>query len=415
MSKNRQSNKQDKVNPRNFLERLGIKPIKSEKKAESKWNRLIEVCKENGLDTDRFADISVISPEANEYYFITEEIARNTLSSNYDRYVCHLKSFETLSGFPDNPARIADLGGGCGTVALWLAQKYPKAEVSVYDGSERSLIIGRKWAEDLGLSNIRFIKSLYENIAETSSIEENDLVIMFHGVDMRLEAPVLNGKFLLSDLYNPATGASNTDLQAVARAFNKLLKPNGVAVFAAGWTEWGLVTFFDEMRRVGINVDWRHTSIKTITKDCWNIAGDHYLFFRKSIPLITDSGLEDARGLIASCKPRQEQLTRESIESFSILFDGADILAQYVADRGSEGLERIRILKKGGLLFFEDIASTSDKRGFITGINPIIEVFNIFLNRLDIRRTENSVKEAFLCHKLESLLSFYEQEDQNRK
>ncbi len=54
------------------------------------------------------------------------------------------------------PARMADLGTGCGAVALAIARARPEAEVLATDRSAAALEVARRNAARLGLANVRF-------------------------------------------------------------------------------------------------------------------------------------------------------------------------------------------------------------------------------------------------------------------
>jgi len=60
---------------------------------------------------------------------------------------------------PDSPARILDLGTGCGAVALAIAHERPCATVVGVDVSAAAIAIARTNAENLGISNARFVES----------------------------------------------------------------------------------------------------------------------------------------------------------------------------------------------------------------------------------------------------------------
>lgn len=60
---------------------------------------------------------------------------------------------------PDSKIKIADLGTGCGAIALALAQERPKWHIYAADISENALQIARKNAQRLAIKNISFCLS----------------------------------------------------------------------------------------------------------------------------------------------------------------------------------------------------------------------------------------------------------------
>jgi release factor glutamine methyltransferase len=62
---------------------------------------------------------------------------------------------------PDRPARVLDLGTGSGAIALALAHERPRAIVVATDRSAAAIAVARANAQRLGLSNIRFVRSVW--------------------------------------------------------------------------------------------------------------------------------------------------------------------------------------------------------------------------------------------------------------
>jgi len=56
----------------------------------------------------------------------------------------------------EEPSRIADLGTGCGAIALAIAHERPQARVLAIDSSDAALEIARANAESLGVASIEF-------------------------------------------------------------------------------------------------------------------------------------------------------------------------------------------------------------------------------------------------------------------
>jgi release factor glutamine methyltransferase len=64
---------------------------------------------------------------------------------------------QALARIPlEEPSRIADLGTGCGAIALAIAHERPQARVIAIDSSDAALEIARANAESLGVASIEF-------------------------------------------------------------------------------------------------------------------------------------------------------------------------------------------------------------------------------------------------------------------
>ncbi len=63
-------------------------------------------------------------------YFLTENVARKTLSVDYERIYKAINNINELNGFPHKPRKICELGGGSGIIAMWLAQKHLDSQVT---------------------------------------------------------------------------------------------------------------------------------------------------------------------------------------------------------------------------------------------------------------------------------------------
>lgn len=62
---------------------------------------------------------------------------------------------------PDQPMRVADLGTGCGAVALSLARERPQVHVVATDCSDPALAVARDNERQLGIPNVAFYESAW--------------------------------------------------------------------------------------------------------------------------------------------------------------------------------------------------------------------------------------------------------------
>ena len=159
--KARKAKQTDRLTPVRFLRRLGIRHMLSERAAEA-YHR--NACLAGG-DPFAIMKYGAFSPQADDYRYITEDTGKRYLSGEYGRLLGLLRSFDRLEGYPSRPQRVADLGGGTGVVALYLAARHPAARVVVYDHSPRPLSLGRKWAREQRLGNVAYVKANYPQLA----------------------------------------------------------------------------------------------------------------------------------------------------------------------------------------------------------------------------------------------------------
>ena len=123
--KKKKATKNQTDNIKSFLSKIGIRRNGKEF-SEEYWNEI----RNEGVEPDVVREESGPFGERRNYmYFLTENIAKKTLSSDYDRLYSSIKSFTNLSGFPKNPSRILELGGGAGVISLWLAKKFVESNV----------------------------------------------------------------------------------------------------------------------------------------------------------------------------------------------------------------------------------------------------------------------------------------------
>jgi hypothetical protein len=217
------------------------------------------------------------SPQAGDYRFVTEAVGRRFHSAEYRRLLRLLQGFDRIPGYPPKPQRVADLGGATGVIGLYLASHHPGCQVVVYDHAQRPLELGRKWARDLDLGNVEYVKASYRQLARNRGQGGNDLVLFFYGLDM----------------YVPGAGP-NEDEQAAMGAVARFLAPNGVGVVDVTVTRERFPYVFEAIRRAGLGVDWRYTRcVGTRKGDAYGVD-DVYIFVRRGMPHLGADSKMDA-------------------------------------------------------------------------------------------------------------------------
>jgi SAM-dependent methyltransferase len=373
------------LGPKDFLASLRIE---RRPKHAVFTNRLWEDIKSKGGDPKTCHQGDGFEPAVGDMYFIDVSIARRVLSEDHERYVKHFKDFTDLKGFPSKPKAIAEIGCGAGIVALWLAHHHPEAHVIGFDWSARALEVARIFAADLKVSNVDFAQTAFEDIADAPP-GKFDLVIAYHAFDMQRGKQVEGKVFAFAELSESDLEELSGQMMHAMRAVASLLSDTGVGVICGTWDEVGLVCLFHAIRRAGLGTNWS-TTFWNGREQCRGGDEKHYIFVRKSIPHIGANAWEDGRALLTCGEyyGRNVELTDKLLESYVALFTPGETLAQVEFRYDFGGAERLRLLKRAGLLLFEHSTTLGFRRGLLHSMASIDEMAQIVL-RYQAERNEN--------------------------
>ena len=405
-----------------FLRSLGLKSLSKKTVYDAKYLKLLEaaggdpsILEAAGGDPSIQVDSTFSPEEEMDQMFLTEELARRTLSGDYQRILKTLKAFNSFVNLPKHPQKISDIGGGCGIFSMWLAKSYPKASLVVYDRSKQSLEIGALWAERLGLDNIQFRRTTYNELASTESAHDNDIVFVAQGLDTDIspdqEADLYFFSTAPADLYEKYSER----FRPIASVYSNLLKPKGVGIFIGPCSEWGYVCLFGEMKKNGFGVDWDSTYARGEVKKTDTLISDSYVFFRKGMPTISDSGSEDARALYTCAKyyGKNYEIGNAELESYAELFSDGTELARFELEWKTGGRLLVRVLQKAGLILTIHTSTLGNRKGWLHSAASIREMLNHAF-QIQINHTNNEavqVKTKKLHPQVEQLLSYYAEDD----
>ncbi|QDU98800.1 Methyltransferase domain protein [Lignipirellula cremea] len=347
-----------------------------------KYWKLIRDAGGNRGDLDKYGPFS---PQAGNVFFITEEVAKRSLSAEYEWFLSSLGSLENAIGDLPTPSRIADMGGGVGIASLYLARVYPDCHVTVYDHSPGQLEIGSKWARRSGTQNIEFAEASYKEVAEGRERLDNNVVLFLRGLDLRMPAPGTRDTSLDIKQCPHSRPQLSQELENALGAMSRLLSPQGIGIVAATWSAWGLVNLFEACRHAGLGVDWQQSYFSTEERDGKLVPGDGLIVVRRGIPHLGKDSYEDAQGYVCPLifRGEPETLSQEELESQLSDFIDADQILFAEGMSPSDGAEGVRLMQKDGILLLVSSEAGQDCAGMIrslTGIGEILELAQAYLD-----------------------------------
>lgn len=142
----------------------------------------------SGYDLDQIlADGGIAAEGLHDAVFLTEQIARTTLGTNYERIIASSEHYiDTIRLL--RPSRVIDLGGGCGVTCFDAARNRSDCHFVICDRSRNALKLGQRWAQFLHLTNVSF-KRLDFTEAHVESVlgSDNDLAVFEYVFNHSLE------------------------------------------------------------------------------------------------------------------------------------------------------------------------------------------------------------------------------------
>lgn len=358
------------MSPHQFLRELGLKKRPELQLGSSDWAAAVQLA---GADPTVIEREDCFAVAFNDVLFADERVARSTLSEDFDRYVEHLHALGKFWNFPHAPPRrIAEIGGGAGVVALYLAQQFPDALIQVFDRAEKPLAIGRKWASDRRIGNIEYIKASYEELAN-GAYGTHDIALLYNGLSLSADPPNDMSMFSYREVLKNLGVTPVAVMNAGTFAMSRLLEENGTGVVCGGWTPWGAVHFFEALRKSDLGIDWTCSFVGgRCRKDSFD-PDYGYAFVRHGLPRLTSDAWEDAQAFFSSGELVSADLAFSigASEAMSGLFsDGKELIVASVAVGSADG-ERIRLICKSGLLCLEHSGAPWFRRVCITSLGAL--------------------------------------------
>lgn len=382
----KQRNRDPRPSPAEFLRRLGIRRSSpGEVFTESFW-REVRGAGGNPHDVERYGGYS---PQAGDVYFITERIAKRSLSTEYDFCLQTLDYLRRLGDRVPPPHRVADIGGGTGVVSMYLAASHPGCEATVYDHSPAQLALGRRWAEGQALRRVRYAEATYGQLADRKRPGDNDLVLFLRGMDMRLPSPN-TGDVSLAVPACPA-GQPPPEVQAPITAVANLLAPTGVGVIGCAWSGWGLVTLFEAIRGAGLGVDWSQVRCRAVKVEGGLDLVDAIVIVRPGVPRLVGCSHDEARAFVNSARfPDGARVLRSNDLTAGVRrFGGGEELLRAEAQEPYRKAESVRLVAADGFLLLQGEAGGDAVWGLedtLSGIEELLAVVRDIRDECGLRR-----------------------------
>ncbi len=269
-----------------FLHELGIKPNRKGKSfRQSQYTTGPLPSSEASQPPD------MMSAEQINPLFIDEQLAIETLGSNFDRLANSMERVGLSPVFKKGKVeRVCDLGGGTGIVGMWLTKNSKCDLCDVVDHAEKPLAVGRIWAESCGFQRITFTNTSYAALT-VSGRHDFDFVFAEHGVDLG---------YIPEDSDQAGRPNGESEIQFVNRyrelvgAFSSLLRGNGVGLIGGGsCTHDSLLLLCAALRERGMIIDWKLSS---------NEDGLQ-LYVRPQGQIVLDSPDDEALAILSDAVP----------------------------------------------------------------------------------------------------------------
>jgi SAM-dependent methyltransferase len=366
--------------PAAFLRCLGIRRRNKASVINYSFWRAVQKAGGNHDDIVRHGGFS---PEAGSVYYITEQIAKRVLSTEYDTLLTYLQYFRRLCESLPSLRKIADIGGGTGIVSMYLAACHPECKATVYDHSPAQLALGRKWTKEQNLRGVRFVQSTYGQLANQVKAGSHDLVMFVRAMDLKLPAPG-SGDLSLRIPDCPVRRPS-PDIQTAVTAISRLLAPDGVGVISCALSGWGLVTLFESVRRAGLGVDWRRNQCRLEAMEGVSDLKDAHIVVRRGMPRLATSSLEEARAFLNSTDfsdgPRV--VKGAALEHEGKRFTGGAELLRAQGYPAVDEVHALRLVQNDGYLLLEGLSTAGPRWGKVhtlSGISLLLDDVQLYLD-----------------------------------
>ena len=165
--------------------------------------------------------------------FRREQFAKlRTTESSYDETDSDLRQNDKTW---NDDLKILDLGTGTGAIALALAKNRPQAFVTAVDASENALKIAQENAQNLNITNIKFVQSDWFGALQN---EKFDLIVSNPPYIAQNDAHLNQGDLRFEPLSALASDADGLhDIKQIIAHAPQHLKPHGLLLLEHGYNQ----------------------------------------------------------------------------------------------------------------------------------------------------------------------------------
>lgn len=241
---------------RNFLHRLGIKPIRA-KDAEALFRKQTTLFREAGR-IDLAESFQRLGTPEELIAFARSDLlaAKIVLGGDFERILAAGEFVSRISLDPGS--RIIDIGGGLGQLSLWMAHMWPNTKITLIE--KASLDLPRRWAKDLGVSNVEFVHGAFEDVQlETGAFDLAVLSSFFGSLLPERHSEFTRAAFLASS----SARASIAKITPIAQKLAVTLKPRGTVLVVDGLNETRILPLAKAFANEGFVLQTRYMEPRT--------------------------------------------------------------------------------------------------------------------------------------------------------
>lgn len=207
-------NKSKTLNPDAFFQKIGIRPITSERRMyEFEKAGVKEIASYHQCNSDL-------------------KVAKIWWGCDFDK-TCIVANELSKLNVPGN-IRVLDIGGGPGHIAFWLRHIWPDCEITVVDKYSK---VGIRWAQEIGTDKVTFIN---DQLPEIKNIDSNqyDVVLLSRVLANTNEFIFPSSLKFDWDEFSVSQDGKNLlcGLEKIAAGLNRVMKQDGKLIVVDSWS-----------------------------------------------------------------------------------------------------------------------------------------------------------------------------------
>ena len=251
-SGNSTTHAQEKILPRAFFLRVGVKPFIDPN--DQLLHRVVKkkMGKEIADELYDLVDNRKDFGAAMYLSFAHLELAKLWYGNNLIETCKIAEELDTVS-VPAN-AKILDIGGGPGLLAFWMTHIWENCHVTVADKSPE---VGTKWAKEIGIDRVTFVNSVLPDLKNIPD-QIYDVVVMSRVLPYLddLDMPIFLNTHNVADYPDSEDGRGFfLRFGNLIDKIKRVLAPNGHLVIISEWTDIRVFLICKAMEQKGLFID----------------------------------------------------------------------------------------------------------------------------------------------------------------